>query len=417
MPLVAVGISQPELKEEDFSCFAIPDMASEPTLKSLAGSELIDEVVLLSTCARSEVFAVVGSFHAGIDAIIAKLADSLGVEQEKLTKYAHVYYDAGAIRHLFRLAGGLESQILGESEIIGQVKRSFVRAHDLQTTGSYLERLFQRSLEVGKKVRTETGISRGTTSSAYAATELLTQVRPGLTRALVIGAGDIGSKVAQALVEQGVQVHLANRTGNRAEQVALLLGAESVPLEFALANLARYDAAVFATGSTSYLVEKEAVASLIAKEEPGGDLVLIDLGMPRNVDPELAHLASVSLLDLESVYAYLNTQMQLRRSQVGLAEEIVEVEVADFGSRAAQNASIAPTIASFYQMAESIKLAELARFQAKFSDLDPAHVKAIEALAGGIVAKVLHQPVSRLRETNLERAERLAEALSYLFDL
>ncbi|MDA8386936.1 MAG: glutamyl-tRNA reductase, partial [Actinomycetota bacterium] len=349
MPLVAVGISQPELKEEDFSCFAIPDMASEPTLKSLAGSELIDEVVLLSTCARSEVFAVVGSFHAGIDAIIAKLADSLEVEQEKLAKYAHVYYDAGAIRHLFRLAGGLESQILGESEIIGQVKRSFVRAHDLQTTGSYLERLFQRSLEVGKKVRTETGISRGTTSSAYAATELLTQVRPGLTRALVIGAGDIGSKVAQALVEQGVQVHLANRTGNRAEQVALLLGAESVPLEFALANLARYDAAVFATGSTSYLVEKEAVASLIAKEEPGGDLVLIDLGMPRNVDPELAHLASVSLLDLESVYAYLNTQMQLRRSQVGLAEEIVEVEVADFGSRAAQNASIAPTIASFYQ--------------------------------------------------------------------
>ncbi len=417
MPVVAVGISQRELGPRDFSDFALADAQVMPCLKSLQASELVEESVILSTCARTEIFAAVTSFHAGIDEIIATMASALGSPRSKIAEVAHVYYDAGATHHLFRLAGGLESQILGESEIIGQVKRAFVKAHELGATGPALEKLFQRALEVGKRVRSETTISRGVTSSAYAATELLVKVRPALSRALVVGAGEIGAKVTQALVDRGVEVHLANRTEMRGERVAGELGAISVPFEFALANLGDYDAALFATGSTSYLVEKEAVVGLVAREIVGRELVLVDLGMPRNIDPQLSELGSVSLLDLDAVYSFLDEQMDLRRSQVAVAEEIIEAEVAEFSSRAAHAASLTPTISAFYQMAENIKLAELARFRSKFEGLDPGQLRAVEALAGGIVAKVLHQPVTRLKETNVERAEKLAEALSFLFDL
>ncbi len=417
MPVVAVGISQRELGSRDFSDFALGDSQVTPCLKSLVASELVEEAVILSTCARTEVFAVVSSFHAGIDEIIAVVADCIKAPRSKISEVAHVYYDAGATRHLFRLAAGLESQIIGESEIIGQVKRAYVKAHELNSTGPSLEKLFQRALEVGKRVRTETTISRGVTSSAYAATELLARVRPDLSRALVVGAGEIGSKVAQALIDRGIEVHLANRSETRGELIAGELGAQSVPFEFALANLGDYDATFFATGSTSYLVEKSAVNEIISREIVGQELVLVDLGMPRNVDPELSELASVSLLDLDAVYLYLDEQMDQRRSQVSVAEEIIDAEVSEFSSRAAHAASLTPTITSFYEMAENIKLAELARFRTKFEGLDPAQLKAVEALAGGIVAKVLHQPVARLKETSVERAEKLAEALSFLFDL
>ena len=417
MPLVAVGISQRELGPLDFSDFALAESEIPARLEALCASELIEESVVLSTCARSEVFAMVTTFHAGIDEIIAQIAVGLGMSRSRIAEVAHVYYDAGAVRHLFRLAGGLDSQILGESEIIGQVKRAYIKAHELSATGPLLEKLFQRALEVGKRVRTDTSISRGVTSSAYAATELLVRVRPELKKALVVGAGEIGFKVTQALIDRGIEVHLANRTALRGAQVAGALGAQSVPFEFALSNLAHYEAAFFATGSTRYLVQKEAILSINATEELRRDLVLIDLGMPRNVDPELSNMSSVYLVDLDSIYSFLDDQLDLRKSQVAAAEQIIEMEVSDYNSRSSQAASLSPTIASFYHMAENIKVAELARFKSKFEGLDPAQLNAIEALAGGIVAKVLHQPVSRLKETSQEKAEKLAEALSYLFDL
>lgn len=417
MPLVAVGISQRELGPLDFSDFALAESEIPARLEALCASELIEESVVLSTCARSEVFAMVTTFHAGIDEIIAQIAVGLGMSRSRIAEVAHVYYDAGAVRHLFRLAGGLDSQILGESEIIGQVKRAYIKAHELSATGPLLEKLFQRALEVGKRVRTDTSISRGVTSSAYAATELLVRVRPELKKALVVGAGEIGFKVTQALIDRGIEVHLANRTALRGAQVAGALGAQSVPFEFALSNLAHYEAAFFATGSTRYLVQKEAILSINATEELRRDLVLIDLGMPRNVDPELSNMSSVCLVDLDSIYSFLDDQLDLRKSQVAAAEQIIEMEVSDYNSRSSQAASLSPTIASFYHMAENIKVAELARFKSKFEGLDPAQLNAIEALAGGIVAKVLHQPVSRLKETSQEKAEKLAEALSYLFDL
>ncbi len=416
MPLVAIGISEREVGVGKFEGFALSEDEISSFLKTLTRSDLVEEAVVLTTCARTEFFAVVNSFHAGIDFISEIFASSCKTTPSEIANYAHVYYDAGAIRHLFRLTSGIESQIIGESEIIGQVRRAFGRSHELGFTGSYLEKLFQRSLEVGKQVRSETAISQGITSSAYAAAELLTKVKPDTQRALVVGAGDIGSKVVTALVDRGLEVHIANRTLNKAELLASQSGSVAVPLESALANLTQYDAAIFATGSSHYLVGRYHISS-----QSDGSLtdkmVLIDLGMPRNLDPEIASLGMVSLLDLDSVYEFLDAQMDLRRSQIGPAEKIIEEAVAEFSSRAAARESLSPTIASLYQMAEKIKLGELDRFRTRLGDLSESEQQAVEALALGIVAKMLHSPVSKLKATSPERAEKLADALNYLFDL
>lgn len=418
MPLVAVGISQNELGSRDFSDFSIDDQRCMDLLVDLTASSLVEEAVVVNTCARTEVYAVVSSFHAGVDTVIEHLSLWLLANRSEIAEVAHVYYDNGASRHLFRLTSGIESTIIGESEIIGQVKRSYSRAHDVGTTKSFLERLFQRSLEVGKKVRSETAISQGTVSSAYAATEMLARIKPGVERALVVGAGEIGSKITQALVDNGVSVHVANRTAERGEKLAESFGASSIPLDFALSNLVDYDAAFFATGTSTYLVEKGALAkAILSKVDVDSQLVLFDLGMPRNLDPQLGLISSVELVDLERIYDYLNDEMKKRRSQISLVEEIIDLELADFSSRATQAATLGPTIASLYAFGESVKSGELERFRSRLSNLDPEEAKAVEALVSGIVGKILHAPVSKLKQTNLERAERLADSLHYLFGL
>lgn len=417
MPLVAIGISEREVGAGKFDNFALSEDETGSILEALTASELVDEAVLLTTCARTEFFAVVSSFHAGIDLISSHFAKACQTTSSEIAAFAHVYYDAGAVRHLFRLTSGVESQIIGESEIIGQVKRAFVRSHELGYTRAYLEKLFQRSLEVGKRVRSETAISQGITSSAFAAAELLVKVKPNSRLALVVGIGEIGSKVAAALVGRGLDVHLANRTHHKAEILAAQLGATSVPFEFALSNLTNYDAAFFATGSSHYLIERKAILSQNEGSSVRPNLILIDLGMPRNLDPELRLLSDISVLDLDSIYSFLDEQMDLRRSQIEPAEAIIESAVFEFGSRAAIRENLSPTIRSLYKMAENIKLAELDRFRARLENLSENEQRAVEALALGIVAKILHAPVSKLKETSPERAEKLADALSYLFDL
>ena len=419
MPLIAIGISEREISSNKFESFVIPDSELALIVKELMSSELIDEAVVLSTCARTEFFAVVPSFHAGIDHISEQFAKSCNTTSAEIADFAHVYYDAGAIRHLFRLTSGIESQIIGESEIIGQVRRAYLLAHDLDCTGPYLEKLFQRSLEVGKRARSETKISQGITSSAYAAVEMLVNVHPGARSALVVGAGEVGSKVISALVDRDLNVHVANRTLIRAQNVANNTGAFAVPFDVALADLRKYDAVIFATASSQYLVTHQMVSTGGDEANPktSKEIVMVDLGMPRNLDPELGKIADLTLLDLESIYRYLGEQMEMRRGQIDAVEAIIEVAITEFTSRSTSSDTLSPTIASLYQKAEKIKLGELERFRSRLGDLNETEQQAVEALALGIVAKMLHAPVSRLKKTSPERAERLADALNYLFDL
>jgi glutamyl-tRNA reductase len=402
---------------------AISDTDLHKVLGSLRHCRNVQETVVLSTCLRTEVYAMVDRFHDAVAEVYDVLAEHAGVSKDELEASATVRFDDDVTAHLFAVTAGLESTVLGESEIVGQVRRAYEHAQDEGMSGPVLSALFQHALQTGKRVRTETGIARGTTSFAYAAVavargesgnDLLGK------RVVVVGAGEMGLGVCRALCDIGTEgapssIVVVNRSLDRAEELVRNAGSASqlraAPLDAVHQELAKADVVLAAVAAEAHV--------LMAAHFSGvaGPMLVIDLGVPRNVDPIAGTLPTVTLLDMDMLGASVAEALGDRQEESLAAQVIVSEEVERYRSASRQRGA-APVIAALRARLESLRESELERHRAQLADLTEAEWEQVDAATRAALAKLLHEPTMLLKETaGSPRGERLVEALRILFDL
>jgi glutamyl-tRNA reductase len=424
---------------------AVAGEALPKALADLAGRPHLDEVMVVSTCMRTEVYATTERFHGAVGDIREFLAMWSGTPPEAFSASLYDYYDRAAAGHLLRVASGLDSAVLGEGEILRQVRSAGEAARAERTAGPVLGELVRRAVEAGKRVRSETAIARGTTSLSHTAVMLAGRslsagpvsdasvtAGPGAAgpvaddpcsgagcfagrRVLVVGAGEMGAALASLVVSaDGVtEVLVANRSPARAEAVARSTGATPVAWAEREVLVGSVDAVFCATDAPGSVLTPDAFAA-----RAGRRCVVVDLGVPRNVDPGVAAVAGVELFDLADLQAHADAAVAGRRAEIPAAQAILAEELERWVETSAVRAVAAPVVAALHRKAEAIRVAELERAGARLSGLDPAQRRAVEALTRGIVAKMLHDPTVGLRAVSGEaRGGRLAGALVELFDL
>ncbi|MGH9092750.1 MAG: glutamyl-tRNA reductase [Acidimicrobiales bacterium] len=427
MSVLVVGLEHRQVPLDLLERVTVGEAELAKVLGALRDSANLQESVVVSTCLRTEVYAVVDRFHDAVHEIEAVLADRAGVDVAVVEAHAAVRFDEDVARHLFSVASGLESAVLGEGEVLGQVRRAWERAQDERVSGPVLSELFRHAVRTGKRVRSETAIARGTTSFSHAAVELAEAQRGGGlvgASAAVVGAGEMGSGVLVALVSlppqrRPAELVLVNRTGERAEALV-----RSLPEGAAVrvADPGDLDRVVAGADLLVTAVEAEAHGIGAAQLAPAGTradrpLLVVDLGMPRNVDPAVATLPGVTVLDMDHLASAVARAVAERRGEVDRAEVIVADEVARHRA-AARARGAAPVVSALRARLEEIRAAELARARGQVGGLSDGEWAQVDAATRAALAKLLHEPTVLLKETaGTPRGERLVEALRLLFDL
>jgi glutamyl-tRNA reductase len=422
--VVAVGINERDVSLDVFEQIAISERDLPKALQVLCSSEHISEAVVLSTCLRTEVYAVVERFHDGladIESFFRSCSSSMGTDVPELSEVLSCWIDEAAVSHLFEVAAGIDSPVLGEGEVLRQVRTAAELARREQAAGRVLRSLFRHAVEAGKRVRTETAISQGTTSIAHAAVALAAgNIEGGLggRSVLVIGAGEMGAGFSKALAQPPApaRVVVANRSPERAAAVADQSGATAVGLSKLDEELGRADVVLTSTSAADVVLDAVRVARAM-QSRPVRPLLVVDLAIPRDVDPAVADIEGVSLLDVEDVRRFAEAQMSTRRGEIPAVRAVLTEELERYRVSSAAR-SAAPVVAALRARAESIRRAELDHQRARLDALGPEAAEIVEAVTRRTVAKLLHEPTVRLKDAaGSARGERLAEALRSLFDL
>ena len=388
-------------------------------LHDLASAEHLSEAVLLSTCNRTEVYAYAERFHGGYADIRELLARHSGLPPETVADELYSHHDTDAVRHLFSVAAGLDSVVVGEHEILGQVRDAWQAARDEGTVGAVLEPLFRRAVVAGKKVRATTGISHGIASLSHAAVALA-QKRLGTLagrRVLVLGAGDVATGTLKSLAGAGAaDIAVANRTPERAEAAAASCGGRAVALDAMEPALIAADVVITTTGATEILLEHSDIDEVMTRRG-GAELLIVDVAVPRDVDPAARGLPGVTLLDMDDLGDFVRQGRAGREQEIDSVRAIVDDEVEHYLIEASAR-EVAPLIAALRARAHRVTTAELDRHASRINGLSAAQRAAVESLLRGVVNKLLHEPTVRLKDAaGHARGDRLAEALRDLFDL
>jgi glutamyl-tRNA reductase len=385
-------------------------------LHELVSKPNLSEAVVLSTCNRTEVYAVAERFHGAYQDIRDVLCDLAHMAPEDLQPHLYSQHDSAAVAHLFAVAAGLESAVLGETEILGQVRSAWAVAQAYGSARAALNMLFRHALEVGKRARTETAISRSTASISHAAVELVTERFGPLRDAhvLVVGAGDMGRGIVAALAGEGVgAITVVNRTPDRAIELAGRVHGRALPFADLPVALADADVLLTSTGAGSIVVE----ADVVERAKAGRPLLVMDVAVPRDVDAAVADVPGVTLLDLDDLSNWAARGLAERAAEAARVRLIVAEEVVNFGEQSVARQA-APLIGQLHERAEAFRRRELERFRTRLDHLDDRERDAVEALTRAIVAKLLHEPtVSLKRDAGTARGERNASAVRDLFDL
>jgi glutamyl-tRNA reductase len=414
--VVVVGCHEREASLDVLGRLTVADDELGKALRDLCDSPEISEAVVVSTCLRTEVYAVVDRFHDALADIRAFFASRLEGDDRlcDLDQLLTVAYDEAAAHHLFEVAAGVDSALLGEGEILRQVRRAAERAAAERAAGPVLNGLFRHAVEVGKRVRSETAIARGTTSLAYVAVDVARSLLGDLSdhNALLIGAGEAGAGLATTLAaaEPGLRFTVASRARARADELAATVGGNAIALEEVSQALAEADVLLTATSAPVPVIGVDDLAASRAARP----LLVIDAGVPRDVDPAVAGVEGVTLLDLDDLNAYAAQEMATRQAEVPLARAIIDEELGRYRA-GILGRSVAPLVATLRERAEALRSAELARVGGRLSERER---EVVEEATRRIVAKLLHEPTVQLKESaGSPRGERLAEALRILFDL
>ena len=400
MSVLAVGISHRTAPVALLEQFALAPDDRVKALHELVGSDHVSEALVLATCNRIEVFAEVERFHGGVADVSRVLARQAGATVEELSPYVTVHYEDQAIAHLFSVAAGLDSMVVGETQVLGQLRAAYALAREEGAVGRALHPVAQRALRVGKRVHSETGIDRAgasLVSVALARAEERTGSLAG-RRVLVVGAGSMGALAATTLARREAQVVVSSRTESSAARLAESVGGRAAPLGDLPAELAAADVLVTCTGATGIVVGADVVAAAMAGRD-GRPLVVVDLALPRDVDPGVAALPGVHVVDL----ALLQGEGpgagagSVAADDIRAAHALVEAETALLKAER-QAAEVAPTVSALRSQAAGVVDAELLRLSTRLPDLDARARAEIARTVHRVVDKLLHEPTVRVKE-------------------
>ncbi len=419
MSIVVFGVNHRTSPLSLLERVTISDDALPKMVHGLMAQPNIREAVVLSTCNRTEVYAVAEKFHGAYADLRDFFCDLGGFSADELSPHVYSQHDDEAVRHLFEVAAGLDSAVLGESEILGQVRSAWERSQREGGSLSTLNLLFRLALETGKRARTETSIGRHTSSVSSAAVDMARETLgsiEGLT-VLVVGAGDMGEGVIVAMADAGVgRILVTNRTIGKAQVLADRVSGTVTEFYRLAQAMADTDVIITCTGAGSTVIDEEMVrAAMVDRAER--PLLIVDIAVPRDVDCAVADLDAVTLLDLDDLRDWAARGQALRANEAEAVRSIVGEELERFVIESTARQA-APLVAQLHERAEAVRVAEVERLSKKMSSLDDDQRDAVEALTKGIVAKLLHDLSVRLKDdAGTPRGERNAAAVRDLFDL
>jgi glutamyl-tRNA reductase len=416
--LLLLGVSHKTAPVALRERLALTQTESERFLRDVVTLPEVREAASISTCNRTELYLVVGDPVAAESAVLGKLANRAGIRPTELADVIYSPRNCDAARQLFRVASGLESMIVGESEVQGQVRRAYELALEAGVTGPLSNRLFTAALTTGKRVRSETAIARGRASVSTVAVDLAEDVMGDLEHrhVVIIGAGETSELTAQALAAKGVRtVFVANRHAARARSVAERFGGAVVSLDALPAQLEAADIVVASTSSPHPIVGSEELGEVITARG-GRPLVLIDIAVPRDIDPACADLPGVTLYDIDDLQGVVARTLEVRAGESTAAEKIVEEEIQRFAGFLG-GMEVLPTVAALRAQADGIVDRVLAENAGKWESASPRDLNRVEAIARASVNRLLHEPTIRLRAMGAGSSHGRLALLRELFGL
>jgi len=418
MQLIVLGLNHKTAPVEVRERFSIPADKVSKGLRHLDDYEALNEAVILSTCNRSEMYAVVDDDQEDLPTLKQFLFDLTGNE-ENIDAYLYHYTGEECIQHLFAVVSSLDSLVIGEGQILSQVKKAYAIAREEGTTSTVLNTLLHRAIAVGKRVRTETRIAYNAVSVSYAAVELARQVLGDMTESnvLLFGAGQMAELTAQHLVSRGVKkVYVANRSFENAEALAEKFGGEALPFDTAYKQAIDVDVIVTSTGAPHYVVKPWETQQLMTKRK-GRPLVFIDIAVPRDVDPDVASIKGVELYNIDDLEAVVDENIKEREREAERAQIIIDEEVASLLEKF-RYLSFRPVMALLSDKAERIRCREVKRAMTKLPDITAEERKAMEHMTKMIVRKLLREPMVKINSAaGTEHEQFYIDAMRNLFKL
>lgn len=399
MHILTVGINHKTAPVEIRERLAFSVSAIGPALQALVRREGLTEAAILSTCNRAEIYTVAVEPRQGVAETCYFLSEFHEISDAAFRPHLYYFHDGDAARHLFSVACGLDSLVLGESQILGQVREAFTIARQHGTARLLLDALFRRSLHVGKRARAETDIGKGALSVGSAAVELARQVFGDLGRrsVLIVGAGKMGELTARHLMDSGAQqVWVANRTHSRAVQLAERFGGAAVPYEQFLEQMVQTDIVISSTGAPTFILGPDNLAPVMRRRR-GRPLFLIDIAVPRDVDPQVRQLDNVFVFDIDDLEQVVAENRREREKEVRKVEAMVEAETQDFLCWF-HSLGTKPLIQALRRRVEELQMAEMDKWLRKMPHLSERDQDLIRAMMRGFANKMLHGPLTRIRE-------------------
>ena len=416
--LLALGISHKTAPVALRERLALTESDSVALLEELLEQPEVREAVVISTCNRTELYCVVGDPVAAETVILGGFAQRAGIRPTELADVMYSPRNCDAARQLYRVTSGLESMIVGEAEVQGQVKRAYEAALKTGTTGPMSNKLFTAALQTGKRVRSETAIGSSRLSVSTIAVDLAADMLGDLAdkHVVIIGAGETSELTAQALAAQGVTtIFVANRHADRARSMAEQFGGSVVSLDLLPEQLAVADIVVSSTSSPHPIVGSEELA-LVMRERQGRPLFLLDLAVPRDIDPACGDLDGVTLFDIDGLQAVVARNLRVRQGEAAGAEAIVEEEIHHFANWLG-TLEVVPTISALRRRANDVVEQVLAENAGRWEGASERDLARIEAMAQAVAGRILHEPTIRMKTLNAGESHRRLAILRELFGL
>ncbi|MEW1937911.1 MULTISPECIES: glutamyl-tRNA reductase [Dietzia] len=428
MSILLVGLSHHSAPVSLLEAVAVSESERDGLTEELIAGENVDEAMIVTTCNRVEVYSAVDAFHPALDDVVTLLSRHSGLGADELSRHLYVRYSESAAEHLFSVASGLDSMVVGEQQIIGQIRTAYQSASEIGAAGTTLHRLAQQALHVGKRVHTETGIDSAGASVVSVALDRAAEIlSDGASRtldgrrAVVLGAGAMGGLAVAHLGRGGIShIEITNRTPERADRLAEIAGdsgtpATAFPLDGLAEAVARADILFTCTGAVGTVVTLGDVHTALARRGDRGPLVICDLGMPRDVDPAVAGLPGVTVLGIEALKA--DPATSAAAADADAARTIVDAELTAY-TQAERMAGVGPLIGQLRGRGGQVVAAEMRRLESRLPDMDEKVREEVANTVRRVVDKLLHPPTVRFRELAAQPdGENYAAVVRTLFDL
>jgi len=419
MHIVIIGLSHKTAPVEIREKLAFAPTAMERPLRQMLELPTITEGLIVSTCNRVELCAVTKEPDAAIAELRRFLAEYHEVSPEEINENLFDYQGEEAIRHLFRVSSSLDSMVLGEPQILGQIKTAYGYAAEFKTAGLILNRFLHKAFSVAKRVRTETAIASNAVSVSFAAVELARKIFDRLDNkgVMIIGAGEMCELAARHFVANGIsKVLVTNRTFERAEKLAAEFNGKAVPFDSFVDHLAEVDIIMTSTGAPNFILGKRQMEEVL-KRRKNRPMFLIDIAVPRDIDPKVNDISNTYLYDVDDLQGVVQANLKERQKEAGKAEAIVEQEIGQFHLWLG-NLEVKPTVIALRRKLDEIRQQELEKTFGNLKDLTGKQRKSIEAMAGAIINKILHKPTAILKNSQNDMSgEDYVDAIRTLFDL